>query len=68
MTSTDWLAVAGIGGWLVFVAILVVWSLLRRPPDPQVRQWRLGIFVERDRKGERRPDVEEDTKEWPPHT
>jgi hypothetical protein len=71
VTSTDWLIVAGIAGWLIFIALLVIWSLLRRPPDPRVQRLRVGVFVERDRRGEATPggwgDYEEQpTIEYPP--
>ena len=62
----DWLVVAGISGWLIFVALLIIWSLLRKPPDPRVHRLRFGVFVERDREkpGEGWSDIE-DTKEFP---
>jgi hypothetical protein len=69
VTPGDWLAVAAIGGWLIFVMLVIVWSLLRRPPNPLIRRLRLGVFVERDRDKppEESPWPEgENTKELPP--
>jgi hypothetical protein len=66
VTSTDWLIVAGIAGWLIMVALVIIWSLLRRPPDPRVHRLRLGVFVERDREEPEPPWPEGDTKEFPP--
>jgi hypothetical protein len=69
LTPTDWVIFGGIAGWLIFIALLIVWSLMRKPPDPHVHRLRLGVFVERDRE-EPRDGADEDTKEWPapPHT
>ena len=66
--ESGWVAVS-FYGFTADVPNVIVWSLLRRPPNPLVKRLRLGVFVERDREkpGEKEPPwPDDDTKELPP--
>jgi hypothetical protein len=69
VNSTDWLAVAGIAGFLIFVAMLLLYLFVRDVPLARFRRYRVGVFVEEDRHFVTDeppwPDIEQ-TAELPP--